>query len=183
MWNVIEVYVGNVCWVLPTQYCKNILISMVIYLLMTTKNPLSKLLIVYKKLTIWFYLEHLPLFSDLCVDDPEQNAGTIHASNPEHLTVFKAPRRDNLEHNGGTIHATNPEHLLVFKALCGDNPEQSAGKIHASDREYLEQNAGMIHWELYNGFISQGCVSYRSKCYTHRSNMIWQRSLTTIISS
>ena len=98
----------------------------------------------------WLSTNQLPL----CVDDPKQNAGTIHASNPEHLPVFKAPRRDNLERNGGTIHATNPEHLLLFKALCRDDPEQNAGKIHASDREYLELNVGMIHWEhLLKGWV------------------------------
>ena len=40
-------------------------------------------------------------------DDPEQNARTIYASNPEHLLVFKAPRGDDLEHNAGTIQTSN----------------------------------------------------------------------------
>ena len=35
---------------------------------------------------------HLPDFIALSGDDPEQNAGTIHASIPEHVPVFKAPR-------------------------------------------------------------------------------------------
>ena len=34
-------------------------------------------------------------FKALCGDDPEQNAGTIHMSNPECLFVFKAPRGDD----------------------------------------------------------------------------------------
>ena len=66
-------------------------------------------------------LEHLPVKAP-CRDDPEQNAETIDASNPEHLFVFMALRGDNLEQNAGTIHVSNPQHLLVFKAPCGDNP-------------------------------------------------------------
>ena len=59
----------------------------------------------------------------ICGDDPEQNAETIHASNPEHLFVFKALCGDDLEQNAGKIHKSNPEHLLVFKASFGDNPK------------------------------------------------------------
>ena len=40
-------------------------------------------------------LEHLPIFKALLVADPEQNAGTIHESNPEHLLVLKAPCGDD----------------------------------------------------------------------------------------
>ena len=36
-----------------------------------------------------------PVFKALRGADPEQNAGTIHESNPEHLLVFKAPRGDD----------------------------------------------------------------------------------------
>ena len=43
-------------------------------------------------------------------------------SNLEHLPVFKALSRADLEQNAGTIHKSNPEHLLVFKAPRGDNP-------------------------------------------------------------
>ena len=85
----------------------------------------------------WSNLELLLIFKALCVDDPEQNAGTIHASNQEHLLVFKAPRWDDPEKNAGTIHASNQEHLLIFKALRRDNPEQNAGTIHTSNPEHL----------------------------------------------
>ena len=40
-----------------------------------------------------------------------------------YLPIFKAPRGDDPEQNAGTILASNPEHLPVFKALCRDNPE------------------------------------------------------------
>ena len=43
-------------------------------------------------------------------------------------------RVDNPEGNAGTIHASNPEHLLVLKALRGDNPEQNAGTIQHRTR-------------------------------------------------
>ena len=56
-----------------------------------------------------------PRFKALCKDDSEQNAGPIHASNPEHLHVFKGPRGDNPEQNAGTIYASYLEHLLVLK--------------------------------------------------------------------
>ena len=48
---------------------------------------------------VWLDLEHLPVFKALCGDNPEQNAGTIHASNQEQLPVFKAPHRDDPEQN------------------------------------------------------------------------------------
>ena len=58
--------------------------------------------------------------------NPEQNARTIHKSNPEHLLVFKAPRgADPQVQSGtpflfrlhaGTNHESNPEPLIVFKA-------------------------------------------------------------------
>ena len=41
-------------------------------------------------------------------------------SNPEYILVFRAICGDNPEQNAGTIHALIPEHLLVFKALRGD---------------------------------------------------------------
>ena len=51
--------------------------------------------------------------------DLEQNAETIHESNPEKLLVLRL--------HPGTIHESNPEHLLVFKAPRGtideSNPE------------------------------------------------------------
>ena len=48
--------------------------------------------------------EHLPVFKALYGDNPEQNAVTIHASNPEHLPYFKAPHGKNLEQNAGMIY-------------------------------------------------------------------------------
>ena len=52
----------------------------------------------------------------------------------DHLPVFKALRGDNPEQNAGTICASNLEHLPVFKALCGEDPEKNAfaweGNIH-----------------------------------------------------
>ena len=57
------------------------------------------------------------VFKPVYGDDPEQNAGTIHASNPEHLPVCKAPHEEDPEKNAETIHTSNTEHLLVFKAL------------------------------------------------------------------
>ena len=42
-------------------------------------------------------------FRTLCRNDPEQNAGTIHPSNPEHLPVLKAPRGDDPEQNTSLI--------------------------------------------------------------------------------
>ena len=94
-------------------------------------------------------------------NDPEQNAGTIQASNLEHHTFLKAPRRDNPGQNAETINASNPEHLLVFKALRGSDQEQNVGIIHTSNPEHLpvfkspcgdnlEQNAG------YYPFIQSG---------------------------
>ena len=74
-------------------------------------------------------------FKAPCGDNPKQNLGTIHASNPEHILLFKALRGVNPEQNAGTIHASNQEHLLVFKAPREDDPEQNAGKIHASNQE------------------------------------------------
>ena len=53
-----------------------------------------------------------------------------HASHPNHLPVCKAPRVDDPEQNAGTIQASNLEHLLVFKALRREDPEQNAGTIH-----------------------------------------------------
>ena len=78
----------------------------------------------YREFLFWSISRHIPFFQPLCGDDPEQNAGTIHASNSEHLPVFKAPRGDDPEHIAGTIHVSNPEHLLVFKVLRGDNPRE-----------------------------------------------------------
>ena len=40
-------------------------------------------------------LENLPVFFNSMRGNPEQNAGTIHKSNPENLLVFKAPFGDN----------------------------------------------------------------------------------------
>ena len=59
--------------------------------------------------------------------DPEQNAVTIHESNPEHLIIFKALCGDTPEQNAGKIHESNLEHLLVFKAPCKDDPGVQAG--------------------------------------------------------
>ena len=81
-------------------------------------------------------------------DDPRIQSGRPHR--------FKAPRQDDLDQNAGTIHMSNPEHLLVFKAPCGDNPKETTGKIFGSNPEQVlvfkaphgdnsEQNAGTIH--------------------------------------
>ena len=68
-----------------------------------------------------------PFKKALCGDDPEHNAGTIHASNLEYLPVLKATRGHDPEQKAGTIHASNQDHLLIFKALCGNDPKQNAG--------------------------------------------------------
>ena len=68
-----------------------------------------------------------PVFKALRGDNPEQTAGTIHASNPENIPVLKVLLGDDLKRNAGTIHASNPEHLTVFMALRWDNSEQNAG--------------------------------------------------------
>ena len=70
---------------------------------------------------IWLQFKSLTGFKALCRDNPEQNAKTIHVSNPEHLPICKAPHGDNLEQNAETVHASNLEHLLVFKALRRDD--------------------------------------------------------------
>ena len=80
-------------------------------------------------------MENFPVFKALCGDNPEQNAATIHAFNPEHLPVLRLyagiiwnrtrgqsahPIRNTsllLRLYVGTLHGSNPEHLLVFKAL------------------------------------------------------------------
>ena len=63
----------------------------------------------------------------------EQNAGTIHESNPEHLHTGTI-HESNLEHllvflrlHAGTINKSNPEKLLVFKAPCGGDPRVQYG--------------------------------------------------------
>ena len=91
-------------------------------------------------------LEHLPVCNALCGDNPEQNAGTIHESNPEDLHVFKAPSGDNPKQNAGTIHASNPEHLLFFKATCGDDPEENSGNW-SCDLRANERSQNKLHWE------------------------------------
>ena len=119
-----------------------------------------------KKLTKTFGsdLEHLPVFNALCGDNPEQSAGTVHATNPEHLPVFKAPRgtirnrtrgrddpcvqsgpppwlkalcRADPEQNKGTIYASNTEYLFIFTDLDGADPEQNSRKINASNSEHF----------------------------------------------
>jgi hypothetical protein len=68
-------------------------------------------------------------------------SGTEPGDNPlvqsGHLLVLKAGRRANPEQYAGTIHASNPEYLLVFKAPGGNNPEQKVGTINTSNREHL----------------------------------------------
>ena len=47
---------------------------------------------------------------------------------------------------------------IFLRLYTGNDPEQNAGKIHASDREYLELNAGMIHWEYLLEELVEGGV-------------------------
>ena len=62
------------------------------------------------KQKMWVRFWTPPHFKALCGDDTEQNAGTIHASNPEHLPDFKAPTRGQ----SGTE--------------CGNDPRVQSGK-------------------------------------------------------
>ena len=45
--------------------------------------------------------------------------GAMNAYNTKHLSFFKAPRGDDPEQNAGTIHASNLEHLLVLRLYVG----------------------------------------------------------------
>ena len=55
----------------------------------------NRVLLKNKTKTFGSDFEHLPIFKALHRADPEQNALTIHESNPENLLAFKAPRGDN----------------------------------------------------------------------------------------
>ena len=77
-------------------------------------------------------MEQLPVFKALCRDNPDQNAGPIHASNPEYLLVLKALRGADPEQNKGTIHMSNPEHLLILKAPCGTIRNRTQCYSHCS---------------------------------------------------
>ena len=45
------------------------------------------------------YLELLSVFRALCGDNPEQNAGTIHAFNPKHLPIFAMVKIGRISHD------------------------------------------------------------------------------------
>ena len=138
--------------------------------------------------------EHFPAFKALRGDDPEGNAGTIHASNPEHLPVFKAPHGDDPEGNAGTIHPSNPEHLPVFKAPRGDDLEGNAGKIHPSNPEHHlvfktlrrdnpEQKTGTIQIPIRNNSpflrLYAGTIRNRTQGQSTQKDFTGKRQHTT----